>query len=78
VAQLDIFRLKKSVREFHQDMPLLHKFSFCRAQTHKYFKQILGSKEEYQLSALGKCLQKTLVKLFPKQFYNVYVLIAET
>lgn len=60
-----------------ENMPLLYKFKFFRANNHKQFNESLGRTEGYQLSFFGRLIQGLLIKLFPNQFCNVYVLIAE-
>lgn len=59
-----------------QNMPILYKFSFLRAATHKKFDENKGRKDGYQLSAVGRLLQAFLMKFFPDQFCNLYVLFA--
>jgi len=59
-----------------ENMPLFYKFSFFRAKGHKTFNENLGRKEGYRLSPLGNALQRTLIRFFPKQFCNIFVLIA--
>ena len=59
-----------------ENMPLLYKFSFFRSAAHRIFNESLGRKEGYQLSRLGKTIQGLLVYFFPKQFCNIFVLIA--
>lgn len=58
-----------------ENMPILYKFSIFRAQSHKRFDESKGRTEGYKLSALGEWLQKGLMRLFPNQFCNIYVLI---
>jgi len=59
-----------------ENMPVLYKFEFFRAQRHKVFDENLGRREGYQLSVLGNLLQKTLIALFSGQFCNLFVVIA--
>lgn len=59
-----------------ENMPLLYKFRFFRHKKHKVFNESLGRKQGYQLNILGGLIQKLLIGLFPKQFCNVFVLIA--
>jgi ubiquinone/menaquinone biosynthesis C-methylase UbiE len=59
-----------------QNMPILYKFSIFRAPTHKTFNENMARKEGYQLSTVGHLLQRFLMKYFPNQFCNIYVLIA--
>lgn len=58
-----------------ENMPILYKFAFFRARSHKHFDESKGRAEGYKLSVLGDYLQKSLMRLFPNQFCNIYVLI---
>ncbi len=58
-----------------ENMPVFYKFALLRAASHKVFDENLARKEGYLLSPLGQFLQTTLMRLFPNQFCNVYVLI---
>jgi len=60
-----------------ENMPILYKFSFFRARSHKIFDESIGRKEGYKLSRLGGLLQSFLMYLFPDQFCNIYVMIAK-
>jgi SAM-dependent methyltransferase len=59
-----------------ENMPLLYKFAFFRSRSHKQFDENLARSEGYQLSWLGRVLQSTMMRSFPNQFCNIYVLIA--
>jgi SAM-dependent methyltransferase len=59
-----------------ENMPLLYKLRFFRANSHKEFNENKARSEGYLLSPLGKFLHKTLIKLFRSQFCNLYVVIA--
>jgi SAM-dependent methyltransferase len=59
-----------------ENMPLLYKFAFFRSATHKRFDENKARREGYQLSMFGRILQHGLMRFFPNQFCNVYVLIA--
>lgn len=59
------------------NMPLLYKFRLFRANHHKKFDENIARKEGYQLSRIGRFFQNGLMKLFPNQFCNIYVIIAE-
>ena len=59
-----------------ENMPILYKFSFFRALSHKVFDENIARVEGYKLSRLGQIIQKALMKFFPNQFCNIYVLIA--
>ena len=58
------------------NMPFLYKFSFFRAKDHKVFNENIARKEGYKLSPMGNIIQKFLLRFFPKQFCNIFVLIA--
>ena len=59
-----------------EKMPILYKFYFFRAKSHKKFNENIARSEGYKLSVLGQILQNILMKCFPNQFCNIYVLIA--
>ena len=59
-----------------ENMPFLYKFAFFRDKKHKVFNENLGRKEGYKLSPFGQIIQKTFILFFPKQFCNIFVLIA--
>jgi len=59
-----------------ENMPILYKFNCFRAKSHKEFNENLARSEGYKLSVLGQILQNILMKYFPNQFCNIYVLIA--
>ena len=59
-----------------ENMPILYKFPFFRAKSHKIFNENIARSEGYKLSVLGQILQNILMKYFPNQFCNIYVLIA--
>ena len=59
-----------------ENMPILYKFAFFRASDHKVFDENKARKEGYRLSWMGKALQNFLMRAFPDQFCNIYVLIA--
>ena len=59
-----------------ENMPILYKFSFFRQFNHKKFDENIARSEGYRLSWLGKFCQNLLMKFFPDQFCNIYVLIA--
>ena len=60
-----------------ENMPFLYKFSFFRAKNQKEFNENIARRDGYQFSFFGKILQKILIKFFPNQFCNIYVLIAK-
>lgn len=59
-----------------ENMPLFYKFKIFRFKTHKIFDESLGRKEGYRLNYVGRILQSLLLKLFPDQFCNIYVIFA--
>jgi len=59
-----------------ENMPALYKFSMFRAKDHKQFNETVARREGYRLSGTGKFLQKTVMKLCPDQFCNLFVLVA--
>lgn len=58
------------------NMPILYKFSVFRAAGHKVFNESEARVEGYQLSPFGTLLQRVLMRLFPNQFCNIYVMLA--
>ena len=60
-----------------ENMPFLFKFKFFRVNTQKNFNESIGREKGYRLSFFGNILQKLLITLFPNQFCNVFVMIAE-
>jgi len=59
-----------------ENMPILFKFAIFRTATHKVFDENKARMEGYRLSWFGQRLQNFLMKFFPDQFCNIYVLIA--
>ena len=59
-----------------ENMPILYKFSIFRSRGHKIFDENRARSEGYRLSWFGQLLQNTLMRFFPDQFCNIYVLIA--
>lgn len=59
-----------------ENMPILYKFALFRASDHKIFDENKARKEGYRLSWAGRQLQNFLLRAFPDQFCNIYVLIA--
>lgn len=59
-----------------ENMPILYKFAFFRSAGHKVFDENKARAEGYRLSWLGQKLQNFLMRFFPDQFCNIYVLIA--
>jgi SAM-dependent methyltransferase len=59
-----------------ENMPILYKFAFFRSAEHKKFDENKARAEGYRLSWFGQRLQNFLMRFFPDQFCNIYVLIA--
>jgi len=59
-----------------ENMPILYKFQFFRASSHKKFNENIARKEGYRLSWIGQKFQNLLMRFFPNQFCNIYVMIA--
>jgi SAM-dependent methyltransferase len=60
-----------------ENMPILYKFALFRAASHKLFDENKARKEGYRLSMLGNLLQRFLMRFFPDQFCNIFVVIAQ-
>jgi SAM-dependent methyltransferase len=59
-----------------ENMPVLYKFRFFRASSHKDFDENRARAEGYRLSWVGQKLQNFLMRFFEDQFCNIFVLIA--
>lgn len=59
-----------------ENMPILYKFEIFRSAGHKKFDENKARAEGYRLSWFGQKLQNFLMRFFPDQFCNIYVLIA--
>jgi SAM-dependent methyltransferase len=59
-----------------ENMPILYKFAFFRSASHKQFDENKARAEGYRLSWIGQRMQNFLMRYFPDQFCNIYVLIA--
>ena len=59
-----------------ENMPILYKFAIFRSAEHKQFDENKARAEGYRLSWFGRRLQNFLMRFFPDQFCNIYVLIA--
>lgn len=59
-----------------ENMPILYKFAIFRSASHKQFDENKARVEGYRLSWFGQRLQNFLMRFFPSQFCNIYVLIA--
>ena len=59
-----------------ENMPILYKFSFFRALKHKKFNENIARAEGYKLSVFGQLCQNFLMRFFPNQFCNIYVMNA--
>jgi len=60
-----------------ENMPFLYKFPFFRAKNHRLFNENKARSEGYRLSMLGNIIQNSLMKFFPDEFCNIFVLIAK-
>lgn len=60
-----------------ENMPILYKFAIFRSAGHKQFDENKARAEGYRLSWFGQRLQNFLMRFFPDQFCNIYVLIAQ-
>jgi len=67
-----------NVEEIHpvENMPILYKFRIFRSQEHKDFDENKARRDGYRLSWFGQRFQNFLMRFFPNQFCNIYVLIA--
>jgi ubiquinone/menaquinone biosynthesis C-methylase UbiE len=75
----DLFTRAGFVVEFIgpvENMPILYKFEIFRSAEHKKFDENKARAEGYRLSWFGQRLQNFLMRFFPDQFCNIYVLIA--
>ena len=59
-----------------ENMPILYKFATLRSAEHKRFDENKARMEGYRLSWFGQRLQNLLMRFFPDQFCNIFVLIA--
>lgn len=59
-----------------ENMPVLYKFRTFRAISDKEFDERKARAQGYRLSKLGQNLQGWLMRRFPNQFCNVYVIMA--
>jgi SAM-dependent methyltransferase len=59
-----------------ENMPFLYKFSMFRSKSHKKINENIARAEGYSLSWMGQLMQNTLMRFFPDQFCNIYVIIA--
>lgn len=60
-----------------ENMPILYKFRLFRSRDHKNFNENKARKDGYQLSFMGKIIQKFIMKFFPDNFCNIFVLVAQ-
>lgn len=67
------------IKEMHTvvNMPFLYKFAFFRSRSHKIFDENKARKEGYRMNFAGEIITKFLMKFFPHQFCNIYVIIAQ-
>lgn len=59
-----------------ENMPFPYKFRLFRAAGHKTFDENRARTEGYRLSWCGRLLQRTMMRWWPDQFCNVYVMVA--
>lgn len=59
-----------------ENMPFPYKFRLFRAAGHKVFDENRARAEGYRLSWIGRLVQRVVMRWWPDQFCNVYVLIA--
>jgi SAM-dependent methyltransferase len=59
-----------------ENMPVLYKFALFRSAGHRRFDENRARAEGYRLSWFGRRLQNLLLRFFPDQFCNIYVVIA--
>jgi hypothetical protein len=77
---VDLFRKKNFlIKNIYpvENMPFLYKFRFFREKNQKEFNENRARRDGYQFSFFGKIIQYLLIKFFPDQFCNIYVLIAK-
>ncbi|MEM7672073.1 MAG: class I SAM-dependent methyltransferase [Verrucomicrobiota bacterium] len=60
-----------------ENMPFLYKFRVFRRADHKMFDENKGRNEGYQLSLIGRSLQKFVMRNFSDQFCNINVITAQ-
>jgi len=58
-----------------ENMPILYKFFIFRSSGHKKFDENKARMEGYRLSWFGQRLQNFLMRFFPDQFCNIYVVV---
>ncbi len=59
-----------------ENMPILYKFAIFRSTGHRNFNENKARSEGYRLSWVGQRIQNLLMKIFPDQFCNIYIIIA--
>ena len=77
---VDLFRKKNFlIKNIYpvENMPFLYRFRFFREKNQKKFNENQARRDGYQFSFFGKIIQYFLIKFFPDQFCNIYVLIAK-
>lgn len=60
-----------------ENMPLLYKFPAFRCRAQKQFDETGARAAGYQLSPIGSLLQRSLMRMVPDQWCNVFVLIGQ-
>ncbi|HJM49208.1 MAG TPA: class I SAM-dependent methyltransferase [Alphaproteobacteria bacterium] len=76
-ALLEAAGFRPRALHFVENYPLLYKFRAFRAAGHKRFDEGLARAEGYRLSGSGRALQALCNRLWPAQFCNTLVAIAE-
>ena len=60
-----------------ENMPILFRLSFFRSKNQKSFNEKMAREKGYELTSIGKFFQKFLMRFFPDQCCNIYVLMAK-
>lgn len=60
-----------------ENMPILYKFEIFRHKSHKKFNENIARRDGYCLNLTGECIRRFLKKYFPKQFCNLYIVVAK-
>ncbi len=60
-----------------ENMPLLYKIKFFRHRSQKNFNEDVARRDGYNLNIFGRYITGFLKSFFPKQFCNLYVVVAK-
>ena len=60
-----------------ENMPLLYKIKFFRHRSQKNFNEDVARRDGYNLNIFGRYITVFLKSFFPKQFCNLYVVVAK-